>query len=768
MKFLHQKTLAVVFLTTFFNNAWAQNKGVVYSEKNLPIPNVSIFFNSEKVAETDTQGIFALSEALKLPINLRLVHPDYFISEVEMKQNNSTFQLSPLLKSENLDEIIVSSTNQKDTSAGSATIIIIPTEKITAEKFDQYSPIDLVSAINETPGVFIQSGAINTNRITIRGVGSRTLYGTNKIRAYFNGIPITNGIGETAIDIFDPEDLQSLEIIKGPKATQYGTNLGGTLLLNSKQAAVGESFLKSNLTIGSFGLIKNSVSAATSTEKLSLNLNYDHLETEGFRENSDYNRKTLLLNSTYKFNFKNELSLLVNYVDYLAQIPSSIGKTAFEEDPSQAAFTWKAAQGFEDNKQTLVGLSFTHRFSEKFSNTSSIFYTYLDHYEPRPFNILDEFTNGYGARTVFAKDFIFLNNKANLSFGGEFYKDEYNWETIANLYKENNGNGSLEGDLLSDNIEKRNNLNAFATVTIPFTEKFKGQFGLNFNKTNYSFNDEFNQGEADKSADRDFDPIFAPNVNLLYQFTENLSSYLNFSRGFNYPSIEETLTPEGVINPELGPEKGFNYEVGSEFFLFKRKLHFQVNAYLLDIDDLLVAEREGDDQYIGRNAGKTEHKGLEMSISYNQSINKFIYVSPYLNAEITDHKFIDFMDGNTDFSGNQLTGVPQKKVNGGINFGFKNLSLITNFLHIGEIPLNDSNALYSEKYTVFNAKASYKKELSKQLSLEINAGINNFTDEKYAASVLINATGFGNSEPRYYYPGRPRNWFGGVKIGFRL
>lgn len=760
MKYSFNKTLAVILMSAFFNIVSAQNTGIIFSGKGLPIPNVSIFSNSEKVAETNKDGIFFLPTEVTLPIELRFEHPNFYIATFVMKESNFNLILLPLTNIENLEEVILSSTYQKESK------VIIPTEKITLEKLDVYSPIDLVSAINETPGVFIQSGAINTNRITIRGVGSRTLYGTNKIRAYFNGIPITNGIGETAIDAFDPEDLQSLEIVKGPKATQYGTNLGGTLLLNSKQAAVGESFLKSNLTVGSFGLIKNTVTIATSSEKLSLTLNYDHLQTEGFRENSDYDRKTLLLNSTYKINEKSEFGFLLNYVDYFAQIPSSIGKTAFEEDPSQAAFTWKEAQGFEDNKQIWAGLSFTHRFSKNFSNTSSIFYTYLDHYEPRPFNILDEFTNGYGARTVFAKDFSFLKNKANLSFGGEFYKDEYNWKTIENLYEDNNGNGSLEGNLLSDNIEKRDNLNVFATVTLPFTEKFKGQFGLNFNKTNYKFNDQFNLGEANKNADRDFDPIFAPNINLLYQFNENISSYFNFSRGFNYPSIEETLTPEGIINPELGPEKGFNYEVGSELFLFKRKIHFQVNAYLLDIEDLLVAQRVGDDQYIGRNAGKTEHKGVELSLSYTQALNQFLYFSPYINAEITDHTFVDFMDTENDFSGNQLTGVPDKKVNGGINFGFKNFILNTNFLHIGEMPLNDANALYSGKYTVFNTKAAYKTKLSKQLSFEINAGINNFTDKKYASSVLINATGFGNSEPRFYYPGMPRNWYSGFKIGY--
>jgi len=54
--------------------------------------------------------------------------------------------------------------------------------------------------------------------------------------------------------------------------------------------------------------------------------------------------------------------------------------------------------------------------------------------------------------------------------------------------------------------------------------------------------------------------------------------------------------------------------------------------------------------------------------------------------------------------------------------------------------------------------------LSSSLTVEVNAGVNNFTDEKYASSILINATAFGNSEPRYYYPGMPRNWYGGVKV----
>jgi iron complex outermembrane receptor protein len=33
----------------------------------------------------------------------------------------------------------------------------------------------------------MQQGALNTNRISIRGIGSRAQYGTKKIKAYYEG-----------------------------------------------------------------------------------------------------------------------------------------------------------------------------------------------------------------------------------------------------------------------------------------------------------------------------------------------------------------------------------------------------------------------------------------------------------------------------------------------------------------------------------------------------------------------------------------------------
>ena len=83
------------------------------------------------------------------------------------------------------------------------------------------------------------------------------------------------------------------------------------------------------------------------------------------------------MNTGYKFNADSQLTLLLNYIDYTAQIPSSLGATAFAEDPTQAAFTWGQAQGFEANRYTLLGLSYSNRITPKLKFTQSVFYTYL-------------------------------------------------------------------------------------------------------------------------------------------------------------------------------------------------------------------------------------------------------------------------------------------------------------------------------------------------------------------------------------------------------
>ncbi len=666
-------------------------------------------------------------------------------------------QISPKDSITQLDEIILVQNAVPKKATG-----ITPSSKIAGQTFERFNPTDIPSAINQISGVYILSGAINTNRITVRGIGSRTPYGTNKLRIYFNGIPVTNGTGSSTIEAFDFENLGAIEVIKGPKGTSYGSNLGGAFILDTKASIENKTQLTNTFSVGSYNMVKDNLTFSHAEDGLKLSLSYNHLETDGFRQNNEFERDGFLLNTQFRTGRNSSLSFLMNYIDYTAHIASSINQTDFDEDPTRAASNWLAAKGYEANKYILAGLSYTHRFSQHLQNTTSIFYSYLDHYEPRPFNILDEFTNGFGFRTVFEGDL----GKVQFTLGSEFYKDEYHWGTYQNLYEENNGNGSLQGTQLNDNIEFRRQFNLFGTLTYPITSAFLVQAGLNLNKTHYDYRDLFNQGAENASAERDFDAILLPNLGLNYQL-KNGKIYANISRGFSNPSLEETLTPEGVINPDIAQETGISYELGSEWSLFEKRLTANIVLYRMKVKNLLVAQRVGEDQYIGRNAGKTRHQGVELDLQYLGKLSPSITFSPYVSYTLNDHSFVDFVDGDGDYSGNPLTGVPKNRLSSGIDFRHSN-GLLLHLTHqfIDEIPLTDANTINSDSFNVFHMKLGFRTSLSQNISLGLNAGVNNIFDTNYAQSILINAVGFGGSQPRYFYPGNGRNLFGGIQLNY--
>ena len=227
------------------------------------------------------------------------------------------------------------------------------------------------------------------------------------------------------------------------------------------------------------------------------------------------------------------------------------------------------------------------------------------------------------------------------------------------------------------------------------------------------------------------------------------------------------MTPEGQINTDLKPETGINYEIGFKGNWLNNKLYTEVALYSIQIENLLVAQRISEDQYVGINAGKTNHNGIETTLRYNHTINGKIKIQPYFNAALNYFEFEEFTNRDVDYSGNTLPGVPKSTINTGFELGYgNNFSLYTNLLAVGEILLNDANSLSTENYQVLDVKARYDFKVLKNFEANISAGINNVLDEKYASSVLPNAVGFGGAAPRYYYPGNPRNYFVGVGLNY--
>ena len=668
-------------------------------------------------------------------------------------------QTDSIQKTKNLDEVLISSFHINDSLQNApASIGILFKKELQAN-----NSTDISIAMNRIAGVYMQSANITTNRISIRGIGARTPYGTNKIRAFYGSIPLTSGNSETTIEDIDLENIDQVEIIKGPLSSIYGAGLGGAILISPKTTGNSASI---STTHGSYGLMKNTISYGLDNKNGSLNLSYHKLETDGWRENSAYNREGITLAGELFRKKNSKLTYFSNYTYLKAYIPSSINKETFENNPQAGAPTWVASKGFKQYKSVLAGLAYDFKISENISNSTSIFVNYKDNNEPRPFDILHQYTFASGARTQFSGNFSIGKIKTLWNAGLEYFRDDFVGRTLENLYEENNGNGSLEGNKLTETNQDRDFYNAFAQLRILLSKKFEFQAGLNFNKTKFQLDNIFPSENA-SSENYSYNAIWSPQVSFLFKPDDLKTIYISASRGFSLPSIEETLTENGTINSNIKPESGYNFEIGGKFYFFNRNFYTEIAAYRMQINDLLVAQRVGDDQYVGINAGETLHQGIELSANYNLILNKTFSLNSFATASIGKYEFKKFVDRKNDFSGNKLTGVPTNKANAGFSlntdFGFY---LSADYQFVDKIPLNDANSVYSNAYKLLNLKTGYRFKIFDNFSSHISAGINNVTNENYASMVLVNATAFGNATPRFYYPGLPVNYYGNLSFNY--
>lgn len=660
---------------------------------------------------------------------------------------------------EKLNEIIISALHINTRSHDTPASIGI----LSKNELLQNNTTDITTVINTISGVFMQSANFTTTRISIRGIGARTPYGTNKIRAFYGSIPLTSGNSETVIDDIDLENLSQIEIIKGPLSSVYGAGLGGAILITPQISdKIGQNARVSSV-FGSYGLLKNSLNYSLNDKKASLNLSYHKLETDGWRENSAYHREGITLAGELFKNKNSKLTYFSNYTYLKAFIPSSINKTTFDTNPQAGAPTWVASKGFKEYKSTLGGLAYDFKIHENLRNSTSVFINYKDSNEPRPFDILRQYTFASGVRTQFFGNFKIAAIENQFITGIEYFSDKYQGNTFENLYQQNNGQGSLEGNQLTKTSQKRNFYNIFLQLRSLLSEKFEIQAGLNYNKTHF----ELDNYTPDTDQNYSYNSIFSPKFSLLYKPNELQTIYFSASKGFSLPATEETLTSTGIINPDIKPENGYNFEIGNKFYFFNKRLYTELSIYRMEIKDLLVAKRVGDDQYVGVNAGKTVHEGIEITLNHNVPINTFFKINSYISGSFGNYKFKEFIDNGNDFSGNKLTGVPANKINAGLTLNtILGIYWSGDFQFVDKIPLNDTNSAYTNAYHLINLKTGYRFEILPKLNMHLAAGINNTTNEKYASLILPNAVGIGSALPRYYYPGLPINYYGMISLNY--
>src|SRR5687767_11839246 len=155
----------------------------------------------------------------------------------------------------------------------------------------RYSNTSILPAVNITPGVRMEERSPGSYRFSIRGSLLRSPFGVRNVKMYWNSLPLTDGGGNTYINLLDFNSIGNIEIIKGPGGSLYGAGTGGVVLLQNPSSK--ENNLQFSAMAGSYGLRRYLLSGEKHSKKNDVWFQYAHQESDGYREQTAMRRDAL-------------------------------------------------------------------------------------------------------------------------------------------------------------------------------------------------------------------------------------------------------------------------------------------------------------------------------------------------------------------------------------------------------------------------------------------------------------------------------------------
>lgn len=629
---------------------------------------------------------------------------------------------------------------------------------LKAGNLNRFNNRSILPAVNAIPGVRMEERSPGSYRFSIRGSLLRSPFGVRNVKVYWNGLPLTDGGGNTYLNLLDFNSIGSIEVIKGPGGSLYGAGTGGVVLLNSPM--VYRDQIDFSTTIGSYGLARWHLAGQVHGKKVHARVQYARQQANGYRDQSAMRREVLNADLIFQLNPKNALSATVFYTDLFYETPGGLTLAQFNENPKQARPAGGPNRGAVEqqasveNRTPYVGVNFDHEWSEHVSTRVGVLGSRSDFKNPAIRNYEQRAETNIGARAETTYRFGKEQVKGKLTGGAEFQ----NFKSSIDVYGNNFG--------VRDTAQTKDKLTsqlmlAFLQAELDLPLNFFLTLGGSFNFSEYIFQRTY-PSLVDES--RKLDPAFSPRLALLSKVTPGISIYTSISRGFSPPSIAELYPSRGIFDKTIQAEQGINLEVGIRGEGPKNSVSFDITGYYFRLKDALVVRRNTPDEgeYFV-NAGETLQRGMEASVTSHPVRNKTTFVSNlniWNSFAYQHYRFEEYVQDENDYSGNKLTGVSPIINTTGLDIAFrKKLYLNITGNYVDHTPLDDANTVFASEYLLLGARAGYKRNVSSTYSLEVFAGVDNALDKKYSLGNDLNA-----AANRFYNPAAGINFYGGVRL----
>ena len=234
----------------------------------------------------------------------------------------------------------------------------------------------------------------------------------------------------------------------------------------------------------------------------------------------------------------------------------------------------------------------------------------------------------------------------------------------------------------------------------------------------------------------DYEVPFTPSLGLNYLALSKEYWILRFSgsvaRSYRVPTFNDRFWLPGG-NPDLEPEKGMNYELGTKWSYCNGDVsgNIKLSGFYLSIDDWILWKNGGSFWY-AENVQKVKSQGLELMTDWQYLLFGLKTVSG-LNYSLTSTKRVASLN-NTNAIYRQLEYVPLHSGNFFVTTYWENFDFTLNGTYTGEQYTDEEDRNVLDPCFLLNAVLSYQVKLNSSNQLQVSGLVNNLLDVDYQSS----------------------------------
>lgn len=627
----------------------------------------------------------------------------------------------------------------------------------------QYQPsASLVSAVNTIAGVRMEERSPGSYRLSIRGSLLRSPFGIRNVKIYFDDLPLTDAGGNSYLNALDISAAGNLTVLKGPQSSIYGANSGGVVLIGTA-VPTDSTTAAFNLSSGSFGLFREQVALGRQWKNYRINISQSYQRSDGYRDHSAMERKYFQVTQQLDYLKNANLKALFFYSDLHYETPGGLTAPQYTLDPHlsrPAAGMIRSAiaqQAGIYSKTTFGGLTNNWQISHDLRHVVSVFASHTDFKNPFITNYEHRKESTIGMRTYLSYEKKLQALKWAFNIGAESSNTKTAITNSGNEY------GSPSDLRVADQLRSASNF-AFVNLNMDLNEQLLLELSASANLYKYNYESAYPVVIAEKT--KRFDVQLMPRAALSYVIDKTFTIRTSVSKGYSPPTIAEIRASDNVINVDLQPEQGWNYEAGFKYQTMDGRFFADLTGFYYHLKSAIVRRLNTDDTGYFINAGGTRQLGLELSLASwiiptnnSQLVRGLQFRTAYT---LSRFRFDNYFNGSIDLSGKMLTGVPKNVLNSSVEIHLPAaVYIFLQHSYTSRIPLTDANTVYANEYHLLQSKIGWKNLHIGKIPLEIFAGADNLMNKKYSLGNDLN-----DANGRYFNPAASRNFYGGLALSF--